>query len=242
METTYKSLADRVVSRWRHHVEKHTTTTTHVDQPVPRLLIALAGPPGSGKTTIATSVVEILQNRRGNDPTTPKTIAVSADGFHLPLATLRALPNAEEAIARRGAPWTFDGLAVLALTRDLGRTPRAVVSAPTFDHAVKDPVTDGLSVGPDVDVCLLEGNCLLCDEEPWSGVAQEVHDRWLVKVTEDLARARVAARHVAAGIEPDLESALRRTDGNDMINGRFVMEKSKGRYDLLVESVEEARS
>ncbi|TLD31533.1 hypothetical protein PspLS_02521 [Pyricularia sp. CBS 133598] len=239
METTYKSLADRVVSRWHHHVEKHTTAT-QPDQPVPRLLIALAGPPGSGKTTIATNVVKILESRRGDDPATPKTIAVSADGFHLPLATLRALPNAEEAIARRGAPWTFDGLAAVALTRDLGRTPRATVSAPTFDHAVKDPVADGLSVGPDVDVCLLEGNYLLCDEEPWSGVAAEVHDRWLVKVAEDLARARVAARHVAAGIEPDLESALSRTDGNDMINGRFVMEKSQGRSDLLVESFEEA--
>ncbi|TLS30352.1 hypothetical protein PpBr36_03210 [Pyricularia pennisetigena] len=242
METTYKSLADRVVSRWRHHVEKHTTAA-RPDQPVPRLLIALAGPPGSGKTTIATNVVKILEERRrSDDPTTPKTTAVSADGFHLPLETLRALPNAEEAIARRGAPWTFDGLAAVALVRELGRTPRATVSAPTFDHAVKDPVPDGLSVGPDVDVCLLEGNYLLCDEEPWSGVAAEVHDRWLVSVAEDLARARVAARHVAAGIEPDLESALKRTDGNDMVNGRFVMDKSRGRYDLLIESVEETRN
>lgn len=38
------------------------------------------------------------------------------DGYHLRRAQLDSMPNAKEAHARRGAPWTFDGAAfVLAL-------------------------------------------------------------------------------------------------------------------------------
>ncbi|KAJ9137578.1 Phosphoribulokinase uridine kinase family protein [Pleurostoma richardsiae] len=227
MDTTYQLLAQRLQREW---IEKQS-------QGQKRLLIALAGPPGSGKTTIAQHVVDYVAALQSS----PSIVAISADGFHLSLAALRALPNAAEAFARRGAPWTFDGAAVVDLVRNLraGAGQNAVM-APTFDHAIKDPVTDGLTVGLDTEVCILEGNYLLSDEAPWNEIADIVDDRWLVKVDPMLARNRVAARHLRVGIEDSMEKALKRAEENDMVNGEYVMRHSHGRYDVLIESLEES--
>lgn len=228
MDDTYQHLAQRVQSQW---VAKKS-------QGQKRLIIALAGPPGSGKTTIARHIVEHVAAL----PSGPSIVAISADGFHLSLATLRALPNAAEAIARRGAPWTFDGAAIASLVRSLrSGAGQHAVTAPTFDHAVKDPVTDGLTVGPDVEVCILEGNYLLSDEAPWSEIAELVDDRWLVKVDLAVARDRVAIRHLKAGIEDTMEKALKRAEENDMVNGKYVMDHSQGRYDVTIDSIEQKK-
>ncbi|KKO99865.1 phosphoribulokinase/uridine kinase [Trichoderma harzianum] len=149
MDQTYRSLADCILSKWEEKKAK-AATANGTKNSTPRLIVAVAGPPGSGKTTIANKVVDIINSLPSKSP---KTIVVSADGFHLPLATLRKLPNASEALARRGAPWTFDGHAAVSLVRKLKTNTRTQpVLAPTFDHAIKDPVSDGLLIEPDVDI------------------------------------------------------------------------------------------
>ncbi|GKT44225.1 putative uridine kinase [Colletotrichum spaethianum] len=233
MESTYQSLVQRILLKWDEKRQSMPDTAAkHA-----RLLIAIAGPPGSGKTTIAQRVVSAINTTPGPHP---KSVVIPADGFHLPLKTLHALPNAAEAIARRGAPWTFDGQGAVDLVHQLrasaGLRP---VSAPTFDHKVKDPVPCGVTIEADVEVCIVEGLYLLSDEEPWSRIAALVDDRWLVRVEPELARNRVAARHVAAGIEDTIEKALFRTESNDMVNGEFIVRHSEGRYDLLVDSIEQ---
>lgn len=235
MESTYRALAERVVDLYKR--KQHTRSTPESALPgSERVLVALAGPPGSGKTTIAVNIVRALTDL----PSPPKTVAVSVDGFHLPLAALRELPNSDEAIARRGAPWTFDAKSAVEMVRNLKTSAGSkAVTIPTFDHAVKDPVADGLVVDPGVQVCILEGNYLLCDEGSWSEIADIVDERWLVKVDENLARSRVASRHLRAGIEPTMKLALARTDYNDIPNGRYIMEHSAGRYDVQVESIQE---
>src|SRR3954451_6103059 len=70
----------------------------------PRWMIGLAGLPGAGKTTLASRLAEAVNAR-----TAPNTlVALGMDGFHFTKAELRQFPNAAEAFARRGAPWTFD--------------------------------------------------------------------------------------------------------------------------------------
>ncbi|KAL6879355.1 P-loop containing nucleoside triphosphate hydrolase protein [Trichoderma novae-zelandiae] len=239
MDHTYRSLADCLLRKWEEQKAKAATTNgTRSLNPPPRLIVAVAGPPGSGKTTIAARVADII-NSLPSKSNNPKAIVISADGFHLPLATLRKLPNASEALARRGAPWTFDGHAAVSLVRRLKSNARCQpVLAPTFDHAIKDPVSDGLFIEPDVDICLLEGNYLLCDEPPWDEIAGLVDEKWFVHVEPDLACKRVAFRHLAAGIETTLEEAVHRARANDLVNGEFVVSKSLGRYDMMIESIE----
>ncbi|RSL54362.1 hypothetical protein CEP54_009933 [Fusarium duplospermum] len=198
------------------------------------VIIAVAGPPGSGKSTIAQEVAR----RVAGLPDGPLIISISTDGFHLPLNTLRTMPNSEELIARRGAPWTFDGDAVVDLIRRLQNSANQIITAPTFDHAKKDPVPDGLMIGPEIQVCLVEGNYLLSNEAPWDVSAGLVDERWLVTVDPDLAIRRIANRHLKVGIEGTMKKALERTLNNDMPNGDFVTHTSQGRFDLEVESVD----
>lgn len=67
-------------------------------------------------------------------------------------------------------------------------------------------------------------------------------DCWLVKVDLFIARSKVAERHPKSRIEDTMEKASKRADGNDLLNGGYVSRHSEGRYDVLIESVEDRNS
>jgi pantothenate kinase len=236
MDDTYAQLATSICSAARAK-----------SPPGSRLLVGIAGPPGSGKTTIAQHVVRIINNTQtsttssgGESPLVAKTVSV--DGFHYTRRYLDTLPNREEAYVRRGAPWTFDVDAILALVSRLAATAslpsdkRPTILAPSFDHALKDPVEDDIEISPETSIVILDGNYLLLDEDKWRDISPRLDLRIFVQVDPQLARDRVAARHVAAGIEPTLEKGLERFDSNDLINGDLIRSKIVG-CDLKVESI-----
>jgi pantothenate kinase len=153
---------------------------------------------------------------------------VPMDGYHLTRAQLSAMPDAATAHARRGAAFTFDGDAFLALVRKL-RAPLApettTVFAPSFDHAVKDPVADDIAIAPAQRVVVFEGNYCALDAGPWGQAARLMDELWFVEVEFGRARERLVRRHVAAGIARDEEEAGRRADENDLVNGKEIVEK-----------------
>ncbi|PMD58384.1 P-loop containing nucleoside triphosphate hydrolase protein [Hyaloscypha bicolor E] len=230
MEPIYRSLTERALS-----------LKDRLDNGSPgqhRIVVVLAGPPGSGKSTIAAKVVQ----RLNATSTTPFAALIPMDGFHLPRSALDLLPNRAEAYARRGASWTFDSNGILDLVHSLSESrfepSSETILAPSFDHALKDPVEDGIRIAPDIGFVLLEGNYLLLDEEPWCRIEGLVDDSWFVDVEERLARGRIAKRHVKSGIETSLEAAVRRAEGNDLVNGRIIRQKLV-RPAVAVQSVEE---
>ncbi|KAK9427123.1 hypothetical protein V1505DRAFT_67586 [Lipomyces doorenjongii] len=78
MESVYAQLTDRAIAI-RDQLCRTCATPT-------RVLIAIAGPPGSGKCTITREVVTRLNEIAGK----PVPTVVPMDGFHLTQATLRA--------------------------------------------------------------------------------------------------------------------------------------------------------
>ena len=247
MEQVYARLTDRA----RQLCQQGDDCKTHESringsslqhQPPPswrRICIALAGPPGSGKSTVAAEVVRRLNQK---SPEHPFATVIPMDGFHLSRATLDKMPNAIEAHARRGVFWTFDAKGVVDLVTALHRSrydASAIHRAPGFDHAAKDPVPDAIVIGEDIRLVILEGNWLLYDKEPWSRISELVDDTWFVDVDPDLALIRVARRHLESGIERDWRSAMARARNNDMKNGELVRTKLVAPA-MRVQSVEES--
>ena len=166
------------------------------------------------------------------------------DGFHLPRSVLDNLSNRKEAYARRGAPWTFDVKGIITLVQllrssaDVAAPLREAIYAPTFDHAIKDPVENGVLIFGAVSIIILEGNYLMLDEDDWREVSRLVDLRIFVEVNPVEARTRIAKRHVGSGIEMNREDAERRFDQNDGINGMLVRKRLVS-PDIIVKSVTE---
>jgi len=76
---------------------------------------------------------------------------------------------------RRGAPFTFDSESFVQLVQQLSCSPvtetdetENTIWAPSFDHAIKDPVERDIRISSSQKIILLEGSYLLLDEYPWN--------------------------------------------------------------------------
>ncbi|KAL7810329.1 P-loop containing nucleoside triphosphate hydrolase protein [Trichoderma aethiopicum] len=196
-----------------------------------RLLIGIAGIPGSGKTTLAQTLTNTLNALSQTSPSSssslpPPATFIPMDGFHLTRAALSAMPDPAMAHARRGAPFTFDAPKFLSLVQSL-REPISstkTIYAPSFDHAVKDPKEDDIAVLPTHRIVVLEGNYLALDRDVWRDAAALLDELWFVEVDFEVARKRLRERHVRAGIVTSLEEGDRRALENDLVNGKEIVD------------------
>jgi pantothenate kinase len=182
----------------------------------PRRIVGLVGLPGGGKSTLAVQLVREVNQAEGEGT----AMALGMDGFHLTRAQLAARPDAAAALARRGAPWTFDPAGLAARLRAL-RTAGTRVAWPGFSHEAGDPVEGAATVLPTARLVLVEGLYLLHRGDGWdlSGLLDECG---YLDVPLDVALQRLAARHQAAwGMTP--EQAWERIAANDRLNADVVM-------------------
>ncbi|CDK27081.1 unnamed protein product [Kuraishia capsulata CBS 1993] len=198
--------------------------------PNTRVLITIAGGPGSGKTTITSALLKGISSRFGPD----FAVVISQDGFHYSRSELALLFDYHEAMRRRGAPYTFNSQKLVELVKQLKCDRSKPIHAPTFDHKDKDPVEDSLIVNPSCEIVLLEGNYLHLEEQPWSEIATLSDEKWLVYTDPLQVRQRLIKRHIEAGITDKLEDAVKRVDSNDMVNGDYILSHSL-KPDLIIE-------
>ncbi|KDQ52955.1 hypothetical protein JAAARDRAFT_39671 [Jaapia argillacea MUCL 33604] len=207
-----------------------------------RLLVGICGIPASGKSSLSELVEDhtngLLSTMAGQREEA-KAILVGLDGWHLTRAQLDAMPDPKLAHDRRGIHWTFDGHAYVDFVRSL-RQPTTlvpnsgpvdglvqehrVITAPSFDHAVKDPTPHAVSIHPYHRIVVIEGLYTFLSIDPWSQAGQMLDERWVVDVDIDEAVKRLVKRHVVSGVAKDLEEAIWRADNNDMPNGKFLLE------------------
>lgn len=83
MERVYKDLVSRVSEIYKF--QKNDKCASN------RVIIALSGPPGSGKSTIAKAVARRLNSQTAK----PLATTLPMDGFYHPKAFLNSLPNRE---------------------------------------------------------------------------------------------------------------------------------------------------
>jgi len=190
--------------------------------PSRRLVVAVAGSPGSGKSTLAQRVVDILNASNGQEI----ALVVGMDGFHLTKAELDAMQDPVRAHARRGAPFTFGPEPLIKLIREVREKPNEILFAPSFDHAVGDPVENDIRILPQHRVVLFEGLYLLMNQPPWNQIPQLCDESWFIESSLEESSRRVALRHVQTGLAMDLEAGKRKWETNDKLNAMLVIENS----------------
>ena len=183
-----------------------------------RVLLGIAGPPGGGKSTLATAVVRELGDHAR---------LVGMDGFHFAQRELARLGRED----RKGAPDTFDVAGYVALPRRLRDPVEAIVHAPEFRRDLEEPIGSAIAVPGDVPLVVTEGNYLLLDEGGWAPVRRLLDEAWYVATPEALRLERLVARHVAFGRAPDAARAW--ALGTDQRNAE-VIAASRDRADVLV--------
>jgi pantothenate kinase len=153
------------------------------------------------------------------------------------------MPNAEEAVFRRGAAFTFDPEKYAELVRRLRMPIEATTTtiyAPSFDHAVKDPVENDIGIPRTARIVVFEGLYVALDREGWRDAAELMDEIWAVEVSIAVAEARVAKRNFAAGLSESLESSLTRTRESDMRNARDVLDHRLPVQEVVISKEDES--
>ncbi|MER9937743.1 nucleoside triphosphate hydrolase [Mesorhizobium sp. M0088] len=184
-----------------------------------RFIVAIAGPPGSGKSTLSARLHELLPEGASE--------VVPMDGFHFDDAVLerRGLR------ARKGAPETFDFAGFEALLKRI-RAGEPDIAIPVFDRSMELSRAAASIVATETKFILVEGNYLLLDEEPWSRLAplfdfsifvdvprneleRRLMERWHGHGRSDAdARAWIASNDL-----PNIERVLARRRAADLVIG-----------------------
>ncbi len=182
-----------------------------------RYLFGIAGPPGSGKSTIAAT----LANELGA-PVAPM------DGFHLPNSTLDALGLR----GVKGAPETFAADEFARVIRRL-RTATEDVLIPDFDRIADEPRPHRIRLLSTEKIIIVEGNYLLLDRFPWSTLRASLDAVGYIDIDPDVRVQRLVERHVRFGKTPDAAATFVRE--SDERNTQII-EQARHRSDLFIEN------
>jgi pantothenate kinase len=178
-----------------------------------RYIVAIAGPPGAGKSTFSQALLLLLKEK------SIQAKIISMDGFHLDNSILAD----RNLLDRKGAPATFDTAGFIHLMNRLTNFEDDVV-IPEFDRN-KDLSIAGSSIISTKDkVLIVEGNYLLIEEEPWTKLKKTWDQTIFINPGIDTLEQRLLNRWLRYGL--DTQDAKKRTLSNDLPNARYVLEKS----------------
>jgi len=186
----------------------------------PRFMVAIAGPPASGKSTTAHELQRALVAAGET------AVVVPMDGFHFDDAVL----NARGHRPRKGAPFTFDvaGFAHL-LQRICAREPD--IAIPVFDRSMELARAGADIVSAETRFILVEGNYLLLDEEPWSRLRPLFDLTVFIDVPHEQLRQRLIQRWLDHGF--DMDYAKNWIASNDDLNIAHVLAR-RAAADIVV--------
>lgn len=170
-----------------------------------RYIVAIAGPPGVGKSTLSTQLAQELEG----------AIVLQADGYHFDNVLLDRMGMRD----RKGAPDTFDvdGLDTTLKRLRCGQD----VIVPMFDRAMDVARAGAEIITLKAKFVIVEGNYLALKHGPWSALrphfdfivfvstSMEELERRLIRRWTDLGQSIDQARHwVASNDLPNAATVL----------------------------------
>jgi len=193
--------------------------------PVARQIVGIAGPPGSGKSTVAERLVAAANAARPG-----YAALLLKDGYHYDDGLLEAMGRCP----RIGAPDTFDVGGGLAHTlARLRARDEAVVAVPVFDRSIEIARAGARLIAQSARLVVVEGNYLLLDAEDWAALRAAFDLTVMIETPEARLRARLTRRWQDLHLAPD--EIAREVEQNDLLNGRRVIAPSQ-RPDLRLQT------
>ncbi|MHA1127417.1 MAG: nucleoside/nucleotide kinase family protein [Alphaproteobacteria bacterium] len=180
-----------------------------------RILVAIAGPPGVGKSTF----VEELR-RQLNQRADGVCEILPMDGYHYDDVYLEQ----QNIRHRKGAPFTFDVGGLRAMLSRLETNDEAEISVPVFDREIEIARAGARMVDQSVKYILVEGNYLLLNTGLWPGLRKYFNLTVMLHAPEDTLKMRLIERWTGFGFA--LEQAKEKAASNDLLNVKEVLENS----------------
>jgi fructokinase len=174
-----------------------------------RRIVAIAGPPGSGKSTIAKALVPLVAQAGVIAQVVPM------DGFHLDNSILLE----RNLIDVKGSPGTFDVRGLAELISRLGNEPEIIF--PKFDRDKDLAIAGSGFVSVECDLVLVEGNSLLLDAPFWRDLWKYWDFSVFLDVEPKLLQERLMQRWLDQGLP--LDQAKKRVNDNDLVNLKTVV-------------------
>jgi pantothenate kinase len=187
-----------------------------------RLMVAIAGPPGAGKSTFAQALVEGL-----NAGAAESAAVIPMDGFHYDDGLLEA----RGLRSRKGSPATFDVGGLRHILLRLRGRDEAEVAVPVFDRRFEISRAGARIVAAEVRILVIEGNYLLLNQEPWRQLAPLFDLTVMMRESRSSLENRLIQRWLSYGFGE--AEARAKVLGNDLPNVDLVLAGSqKADFDI----------
>ncbi|MGY5777808.1 nucleoside triphosphate hydrolase [Rhizobium sp. LEGMi135b] len=190
-----------------------------------RFLVAIAGPPGAGKSTLADNVAKALKARSESAEVLPM------DGFHMDNAVLIE----KGLLKRKGVPDSFDVRAFLDIVRAVRAADQEVL-VPVFDRSREIAIASARIVSAHHRFIVVEGNYLLFSQGKWAELEGLFDYSIMLAPPMEVLEERLWARW--RGYDLDEEAAGAKVHGNDLPNGRLILENRR-RADVTIDIVQD---
>lgn len=191
-----------------------TDDVIRLAQGASRFMLAIAGPPGAGKSTLSEVLRAALIAKGESAEILPM------DGFHMDNGILEE----RGLLKRKGAPETFDVRGFLDIVTAVRRADEEVL-VPVFDRSRELAIASARPISPETRFILVEGNYLLLDRDPWTRLKGSFDLTLFVGPPLDVLEQRLRERWVHYGL--DEAGIAWKLNGNDLPNGKLVIESSR---------------
>ncbi len=203
--------------------------------PDTRLLVAVAGCPGAGKSVFALLLAHVTNVCLAHDAIhAARAVVAPLDGFHYTNAYLdsHCAAGANISLAKmKGRPETFDVEAAIQAFSQL-RSLGDELLLPGYSRRIHEPVEKKIRVGDETLIVIAEGNFLcMTKDAAWRRLAELFDLKIFIDTDRKECRSGLVRRHVRGGRSS--EDAIRHYEAVDLPNATLV-EQTRGAADIIV--------
>ncbi len=154
-----------------------------------RFIIGIAGGPGSGKSTFAVELKELINSKAKSD----LEQIFPMDGFHRKNSELQR----SGLISVKGAPETFDveGYLLILKRIKLGENLKAQI----YSREAHDIIDNALPIEPHHKIIITEGNYLFADLDGWCEIKDIIDLKIYIESEKEVCEKRLLERHMRGG-------------------------------------------